>query len=178
VLASIWPDTIVVWEVATGKMLNEFTRSDVETVESLAFSPDGRSVLAGYIDGTIILWNMDTGQETNRFKGHDSSIADMVFTPNGQFMISSSESTSDNLILWDAASGEELYRFPNYSGWVNDLALTADGTRLYTASSDSSLRAWYIPRSLSDLKVWIAQNRYIRELTCEERIEYQVEPLC
>ena len=91
VLASLWPDTIVVWEVATGKMLNEFTRSDAETVELLAFSPDERSVLAGYIDGTIILWNIDTGQEIRRFEGHDSSIADMVFTPNGQFIISSSE---------------------------------------------------------------------------------------
>src|SRR5690349_7664356 len=100
------------------------------------------------MDGTIIRWDIDTGQEIRRFKGHDSSIADMVFTPNGQFIISSSESTKDNLILWDATSGEELYRFPNYTGWVNDLALTSDGSRLYTASSDDSLQAWYIPQSL------------------------------
>jgi len=179
VMASLWPDTIVVWEVATGKILKEFTRSDAaETVTTLAFTPDEQSALAGYSDGTIVLWNISNLQEIRRIKGHDGAITDTVFTPNGQFLISSSESMSDNLILWDVASGEELYRFPGYSGWVNDLALSADGSQLYTASSDSSLQVWYIPQTLSDLKAWVAQNRYIRELTCEERQQYQIEPSC
>jgi hypothetical protein len=32
--------------------------------------------------------------------------------------------------------------------------------------------------SLDELRDWIHANRYIRGLTCEEREQYRVEPLC
>jgi hypothetical protein len=32
--------------------------------------------------------------------------------------------------------------------------------------------------SLDELLDWVAANRYVRELTCDERELYQIEPLC
>jgi hypothetical protein len=32
--------------------------------------------------------------------------------------------------------------------------------------------------SLDELLDWVAANRYVRELTCDERELYRIEPLC
>jgi hypothetical protein len=35
-----------------------------------------------------------------------------------------------------------------------------------------------LPIEIEDIKDWIAENRYVRELSCEERLRYSIEPLC
>jgi hypothetical protein len=35
-----------------------------------------------------------------------------------------------------------------------------------------------LPSSLDKVRAWIDDNRYVRELTCEERETYRIEPLC
>jgi hypothetical protein len=31
---------------------------------------------------------------------------------------------------------------------------------------------------LDELREWVESNRYVRDLTCQEREQYRVEPLC
>src|SRR5207253_759312 len=47
-----------------------------------------------------------------------------------------------------------------------------------SASADKTVRVWRISRTLGDLVQWIHDNRYVRDLTCDERAQYRVEPLC
>ena len=35
-----------------------------------------------------------------------------------------------------------------------------------------------LPAEMDDVHDWIDDNRYVRELTCEERDLYRIEPLC
>jgi hypothetical protein len=43
---------------------------------------------------------------------------------------------------------------------------------------DGTLEMWRIDSTLDELLSWTENNRYVPELTCEQRELYSVEPLC
>jgi WD40 repeat protein len=64
----------------------------------LAFSPDGRRILAGAEDGTMRLWDLDTGREMRRFEGHTNWVVGVAFSPDGRCVLSGS--CDHTLRLW------------------------------------------------------------------------------
>ncbi len=59
------------------------------------------------------------------------------------------------------------------------VAFSPDSKTAFSASTDGMLVEWHIgEKSLPELLDWIKANRYVRELTCDERTQYRVEPLC
>jgi WD40 repeat protein len=56
--SNAWNDTGVrVWDTATGKLLGRFDGSPTRVV-AITFSPDGRRLASGGIDGTALVWDL------------------------------------------------------------------------------------------------------------------------
>ncbi len=53
------------------------------SVTSVAFSPDGRSVLTGSDDKTARLWETATGRQIRPLRGHTGWVAAVAFSPDG-----------------------------------------------------------------------------------------------
>lgn len=60
--------TMKLWDMASGKELRTFELP--VSVNSVAFSPDGRLALSSNGDGAIRLWNIESGQELARLFGN------------------------------------------------------------------------------------------------------------
>jgi eukaryotic-like serine/threonine-protein kinase len=75
-------------------------RGHIDSVASVAISPDGRRLASGSNDRTVKVWDTATGQETLTLKGHESPVIHVAFSPDGQRLASAS---SDQTVkVWDA----------------------------------------------------------------------------
>ncbi|MBX9580635.1 MAG: WD40 repeat domain-containing protein, partial [Gemmataceae bacterium] len=54
-----------------------------DTVTSLGFTPDGKTLASGGADRTVVLWDPDTGQERIVLTGHADRVLRVQFTPDG-----------------------------------------------------------------------------------------------
>ena len=97
-LASGDGNEIRLWNVNTRNRIGNFDAA--ESVDALAFSPDGKMIACGTEDGQIQIWNlMPNLQIQTTYNGHQGSIYVLMFSPDGKILASGG---SDGIILlWD-----------------------------------------------------------------------------
>ena len=61
---------------------------------------------------------------------------------------------------------------------VVGLAFIPDGCSFLTAADTDAVHEWRVDATQDDLRAWVAANRYLPELTCQQRQRYRIEPLC
>lgn len=109
-------------------------------VESVAFSPDSKTVVSGSSDRSIKLMNVATGVVVRTLIGHRSNVESVAFSPDGKTVVSGS---ADNALkLWDVATGNELRTFLGHSNNVHSVAFSPDGKMAVSGGFDKSVRLW------------------------------------
>ncbi|MCZ8199622.1 WD40 repeat domain-containing protein [Microcystis sp. LE19-55.1A] len=111
-------------------------------VQSVNFSPDGKTLVSSSGDNTIKLWNVETGQEIRTLKGHDRDVISVNFSPDGKTLVSSS---GDNTIkLWNVETGQEIRTLKGHDRAVWSVNFSPDGKTLVSSSSDKTIKLWNV----------------------------------
>ncbi|MBD6618426.1 PDZ domain-containing protein [Komarekiella sp. 'clone 1'] len=111
-----------------------------DSVNSVAFSPDGRTVVSGSHDTTIKLWDVRTGREIYTLQGHSNSVDCVAFSPDGKILASGS---SDKTIkLWDVTTGGQIRTIQAHSDSVRSVVFSPDGKTIASGSDDKTIKLW------------------------------------
>ena len=128
---------------------NTFVHLNVDRVwvNSLTYSPDGKTLASGGWFGTVRLWDPDTGGQKLTFDEVTStSRRDLSFnpkiavSPDGKTLVS--VSWDHSIRLWDITTGELARSINAHSSWINSIAYSPDGKRLVSGSWDGAIRLW------------------------------------
>src|SRR5262249_47196024 len=133
--------TVRLWDVAAAKG-RATLRGPGSSIESLAFSPDGRTLAAGSGDGWLWLWDVAAAKPrpasfAPRVSGKMEWLSEIS---DGSVLV---QGTEDGLLKsWDLPSGKETHRFPECQD-ISWAALSADGKALrsvnWTGSGEAKI---------------------------------------
>jgi WD40 repeat protein/DNA-binding SARP family transcriptional activator len=124
----------------SGADLGHGAFSDIfDTVNCVAFSPDGALVAAGSGNGIVGVWRVVDGQRHALFTDYRSSVASIAFSPDRQALASAS---SDAVVrIWDVATGELRRTLVGHTGTIR-AAWIPGTTMLASCGNDHTLRVW------------------------------------
>ena len=153
-----------IWDTSTGKQLAEFKNLMSENQEhphpitSVAFSPDGKTVVSTDKSANIQLWDVHTKKHKTTINviPHKSSpyaykVDAVTFSPDGRTLvvglrerISSRDGDYDKIpiIIWDLERGVPQRILAGHTEEITSLAYSADGTTLVSGSKDGTVLLW------------------------------------
>jgi eukaryotic-like serine/threonine-protein kinase len=134
------------------KILEVATRKELITIAghqgsilSLAFSPDGRTLVSGSADETAAVWDANTGIRKRLLPRSGGPVFAVAFVAGGDSFITASWSPyrkQSELKRWDAQTFTELPLLKSDAGPVMCLALSPDGRTLATGGLEHIVRLW------------------------------------
>jgi WD40 repeat protein len=146
-----------VWDLASGDELVQLD-AHVNTICSVAFSPDGKVLATASDDQQVKLWSVSgwtlirplTGAE--RFKS-------VVFSPDGQWVVAGGE--TGTITVWETATGCQVRQLTGHTNAVSHLEFSPDGRTLASAGWDNTVKLWdpisgRETRTLRDHVDWIS----------------------
>lgn len=108
---------------------------------SLAVSPDGQEVVAGYGLGGVVLWELTRGRHRQVIE-HRGNVMHLAFLPSGDGFVSAA--WDGQIFVYDRKR-DEARRLGQHGQSVWRFALSARGDSLATVAGDRSARVWTLP---------------------------------
>jgi eukaryotic-like serine/threonine-protein kinase len=158
---------ISLWDIDSGKQLARLPgitdlddvprQGDFGSVTAVAFSPDGRYLVAGFGSLTVFtrqrftcplkVWEVHTRRLVRRLQGHLGLCTSLCFSPNGALCASGNQ--DGTAIIWSSTTWKRVRTLENPDPEssanlriVADVAFSPDGKTLAMASREGSVVLW------------------------------------
>jgi WD40 repeat protein len=151
------------WQPADARVPESQRQAHGWQVNSLAFSPDGRTLASGSTDQTVKLWDVAAGKEKVSLRRQAVFVYAVAFSPDGRTLATAggaSPAAVDTTIrwdfrevpkdprmfqevgelkVWDVATGDELLCFRG-AGRVTSVAFSPNGMTVAFGGRDGTIR--------------------------------------
>ena len=132
-------NNIILWDTKTGRQAITL-KGHTSYVESIAFSPDGQTLVSGSQKGNMRFWDVRDGKQQKTIDLHNDSITSISFSHNGEIIVYGSYNGTVSLL--DVNTYENIRTFTGHVDEVKTLTFSPDDQTLASTGVDSTLRLW------------------------------------
>ncbi len=141
-------DTGQIWDASTGQISSNHARysGHAETIQAIAWSPDGIYIASASDDGTVQVWHVTTGRTVFTYRGHakqsghPAAIKTLAWSPDGKRIASGGD--DKRVHVWDALTGGNIVVYYAHSDTINALVWSPGNTHIASASDDKTVHLW------------------------------------
>jgi WD40 repeat protein len=105
---------------------------------SVSFSPDGKTLAIGYLEGRLQLWDLGEEKLIRQLEGYQGEVLDLAFSPDGKTLAAIFGYPDMAIQLWTAPEGERLFSIKGHE-WTyefSQVVFSPDGQTLATVSKN------------------------------------------
>jgi WD40 repeat protein len=129
---------ITLWDVATGKLTQDFAERHLDSVFALDFSPNGKLLASGGADKAVRITDLTTGKVVKVFEGHTHHVLGLSWRADGRLLASSG---ADNVVkVWDWTIGDRRKSVDGWDKEVTGIHYLGATDQFATSAGDHKLR--------------------------------------
>jgi WD40 repeat protein len=127
-----------VWDLQNGKQIGNDWRDGESDINTIALSPDGKSVASGSHDGAVRLWDVETGKVLAKWTGHENMVLSACWSRDGGLVASGSSDGTAR--VWDVESGKTVLVIETGLSTVGAIIYLPDTTMIATGGGEGARR--------------------------------------
>jgi mono/diheme cytochrome c family protein len=112
----------------------------LDTVSSVAFSPDNTKLASASFDKTVRLWDVKEGKVLHTFTGHSDFVYAVAFAPSGEWYATASKDRTGRIV--NTSTGKGVLTFSGMNDEVLAVAVRPDGAQVVTSGFETQLSWW------------------------------------
>ncbi|KAG2047278.1 WD40 repeat-like protein [Suillus hirtellus] len=130
---------IKIWNTKTGELVATL-KGHTWTVNCLAWTKDGRTLISGSDDKSIRTWNTKTWKQTALLEAHTDWVQAIAISPNEHILTSAS--WDNTVLLWDLDNGQLIDPPLQHAAFICSVSFSEDGKLLATGCYDANVYTW------------------------------------
>ncbi len=127
-----------IWNVENGELVKAVPEAHSDTINAVAFSPDGASIATCGSDRFAKIFSVAEGKLIRPLEGHTHYVLGVTWRADGRMLATSG---ADMVIkVWDARNGDQVRTIPGYTKEVNTVRFVGLTDQVVTTSGDNAVR--------------------------------------
>ncbi|MGH1407492.1 MAG: caspase family protein [Rhodomicrobiaceae bacterium] len=145
--ANVAEGYIKVWSVDSGRLLKTL-KHDIEELNSLDFSEDGKYILASGFDRiatgrqTVRIYDSKNQKLIRSYLGNKNSIVVSEFSPKNNIFVTGN--WGGEIEIWDTKTGKIIRSFMGHKGGVSSIKVSKKGDHFLSSGTDKTIKLWNI----------------------------------
>jgi WD40 repeat protein len=149
---------VILWDYLSDRT-QELDRRPGAGAHAIAFSPNGKQLVSGCMDGAIRVWDLPHPSKPRVLEGHSSGISELVFSGDGKQLASASFDST--IRIWDTTTWE-FRVLRGHTGGVEAAAFSDDG-KFLVSDSGNALKLWDAATGQERLNLNLSSGMFLLE---------------
>jgi len=129
---------VLLWNVVDQKLVRRIADPHSDTVQALAFSRDGQTLVTAGADKFVKTFDVATGELQQTFEGHTDQVLGVSMKADGTLIASASADLG--VKIWDRTSGEQRRTITGHGKQVTAVRFVGLTEDVVTAAGDKAVR--------------------------------------
>ena len=155
--------TIKEWNRNTKQCICTY-RGHNNSVNAIAYAPDGRSFISASDDCTVKEWQVGNPNPIHSYQNHDDCVYSVAFVTDNVFLSGSHDGTVKE---WNISLNKCICIYRDAGHWVTALACSPDGKTFLSGSIDGSITEWQIGNPVP-IRVYQRHSEWVRCIVFDE----------